>query len=176
MTYIHIPRTGGQSVREFLLKEKDAVIMPLNDRRINGKHPDIWTAKEYFGDLGYTFCTVRNPYDRVVSMFSHLKKVDKNMPSNTDFKKFVFNYADYDTFMKPASRWFNDGDVDYVMRFENLAQDFKDIQAKLNTNRKLIHKNAAPHNNYSMYYDNEIRDFISEKFKGDLERFNYSFE
>jgi chondroitin 4-sulfotransferase 11 len=176
MTYIHVPRTGGQSVREFLLKEKDAKIMSLGKRDINTKHPDIWTTKNHFGDLGYTFCTVRNPYDRLVSMFAHLKRVDRNMPAKTDFSKFVFEYADYDTFMKPISSWFNNGDIDYIMRFENLSNDFEVIKKKLDANRGLIHKNAASHNNYKSYYTDEIKEFVTEKFKEDIERFNYSFE
>lgn len=175
VTFIHIPKTAGQSIRAWLMEFPDANIMSLKDRHINGKHPDFKTTKDAFGDLGWTFCAVRNPYDRAVSMWSHLKRVDKSFPGY-GFKKFVFEYADYETFMKPISTWFDGGDIDYVMKFENLANDFKVIQERLGSQKKLIKKNVSSHNAYQDYYDDDTRDFVTNKFKNDLERFNYSFE
>lgn len=176
-TFIHIPRTGGQSTRKWIMEyDKNAKIMPLDKRDINVKHPDIWTAKKYFGhDLGFTFCTVRNPYDRLVSMWGHLKKRDSDMDSNMSFKKFVLEYADYTTFMKPISCWFGPNDIDYIIRFENLNEDFKFIQNRFKTKKILIRKNGSKHEAYTTYYDNELIEFVAKKFKDDLERFNYVF-
>ena len=175
-TFLHIPRTGGQSVRAWLMEFEDAKIMSLGDRHINVKHPDYKTTVAEFGDLGWTFCTVRNPFDRLVSMFGHLKRVDKNLPPAYNFKDFVFKYADYETFMKPISTWFEDGEIDYIMRFENLANDFKTVKERLGSSRKLIKKNSSYHKHYSTYYDQETRDFVTDKYKSDLDRFDYFFE
>lgn len=170
MTFIHIPKTGGQSIREYLMTIPGAELMPLNKREINVKHPDIWTAQKHFGELGWTFCVVRNPYDRIVSMWGHLRRVNH---LSCSFRDFVLKKAKYDDYMKPMTHWFDD--IDHVLRFETLRQDFELIQNKIGIKGKLIHKNRSQHNKYTEYYDNELKEFVADKFKEDLVRFNYKY-
>lgn len=170
MTFIHIPKTGGQSIREYLMSVPGAEIMPLNKREINVKHPDIWTAQKHFGELGWSFCVVRNPYDRIVSMWGHLQRVGY---TKSPFRKFVMKEAKYDDYMKPMSAWFDH--IDHVIKFENLRKDFQLVQDKIGVKSKLIHKNKSAHKPYTEYYDDELIEFVSEKFKEDLQRFDYKY-
>lgn len=176
VTFIHIPKTGGKSIRDWMLAIPDAEIMPLNGNDIQIKHPDVWKTEEYFGELGWTFCCVRNPYDRILSMWQHLKKTIKY---KGDFTKFVMEDADYNTYMKPMSTWFDE--VDYVMKFENLNKDFKLVQEKLKKTDSLKHIGKGTLNKFDtlmiieLYYTDEVKEFVTEKFKEDLERFNYSY-
>lgn len=176
VTFIHIPKTGGKSIRDWMLAIPDAEIMPLNDNDIQIKHPDVWKTEEYFGELGWTFCCVRNPYDRILSMWQHLKA---GIRYKGNFTEFVMKDADYNTYMKPMSHWFDE--IDYVMKFETLNKDFKLVQEKLKKTDSLKHIGKGTLNKFDtlmiieLYYTDEIKEFVTEKFKEDLERFNYSY-
>ena len=167
ITFIHIPKTGGQSVRAVLRKVPGAEIMPLNGRDINIKHPDINTTRNRFGDLGWTFCVVRNPYDRIVSMWQHIRKVTNY---TGDLNHFILEHADYNTFMKPQSKWFNHGEIDFIIRFENLRNDWETIRKKIKC-KKLPHKNKALKIPYE--WTQETRKAVQEEFKEDFKRFGY---
>ena len=41
--------------------------------------------------------------------------------------------------------------------------------------KNLARKNTTKHNHYSKYYDEECKDIVSERYKEDLENFNYKF-
>ena len=61
-TFIHIPKTAGSSF-EFWIRENNII----HDRQ--QKHCTLEDAKGIWKKLGYTFCFVRNPYARMVSMY-----------------------------------------------------------------------------------------------------------
>ena len=172
VTFIHIPRTGGQSVRELIRTVPTATISSLKGSDINIKHPDIKRAKEIFGDLGWTFCTVRNPYNRFTSMYSHLIRCNW-MPQNTSIEKYTYELADYETFAKPMSKWFTDGDIDYIIRFENLRKDFQTVADKLEISNTLPHINQGRIKNHKTLLTDEIKDFVYKKYEEDFERFGY---
>ena len=61
-TFIHIPKTAGSSF-ELWISEN----ITHFDRQ--QKHCTLTDARNIWKKLGYTFCFVRNPYARMVSMF-----------------------------------------------------------------------------------------------------------
>jgi hypothetical protein len=69
------------------------------------------------------------------------------------------------------------GNVDYVMRFENLADDFRTVSAKLGIPpAPLPQYNRSDREHYSKYYDAELRELIRKRFAPEIERFGYAFE
>lgn len=174
VTFIHVPRTGGQSVRKVIQTSGlNYEISSLAERHIDVKHPTYARAVELFGELGWTFCTIRHPFTRFTSMFQHLSRVDRNMKVNS-LEQFAYEYADYDTFMRPQSVWFEEGDIDYIMRFENLGKDFKVVANKLGIpENSLVHINQARNQNHKTALTPKLKDFLYEKFKTDFDRFGY---
>jgi hypothetical protein len=72
LLYIHIPKTAGQSIHQ-ALGQKNGPHIPLRRRKINPSH--------------IIFTTVRNPYDRALSLFHwfrqlHLDPQKKRNPHN----------------------------------------------------------------------------------------------
>ncbi len=67
--------------------------------------------------------------------------------------------------------------VDYTMRFENLADDFRTVCGTLSISpTSLPRYNRSSREHYSKYYDDELREFVRMRFAAEIERFGYTFE
>ena len=86
--------------------------------------------------------------------------------------------------MKPAESYLLDEDgnmiVDFVAKYENRHADLAYIGKKINCpklgqEQKLAEFTPKAYH-YSEYYDSELRDFVAEIAKWEIEKFNYSFE
>ena len=92
-------------------------------------------------------------------------------------------------FYEPCTWWISDKryqiDVDYIMRFENLEEDFNKLLEKVGIKDKieLPHINPMPRNvdsdikssSYKSYYDDDTKKIIEVYFKSDIEEFGYEF-
>jgi len=66
--------------------------------------------------------------------------------------------------------------MNYIGRFENLDQDFKNICKKINLPKiELKHQNKTTHKHYCECYDEESIEIIKKKFEEDIKVFNYEF-
>jgi hypothetical protein len=67
--------------------------------------------------------------------------------------------------------------VDYIMRFESLADDFRAVCKAIGISpRTLPQYNRSGREHYSRYYDDELRELVRTRFAAEIERFNYTFE
>jgi hypothetical protein len=67
--------------------------------------------------------------------------------------------------------------VDCIMRFENLADDFRGVCDAIGISPPALPQyNRSNRQHYSKYYDNELRELVGARFAAEIERFNYSFE
>lgn len=69
--FIHIPKSAGDSIRHLLCNHGN------HGRLFLGKHANYRMAKNELGDqiCQYkTFSVIRNPYDRILSFYHHLRK------------------------------------------------------------------------------------------------------
>ena len=68
-------------------------------------------------------------------------------------------------------------DVDFIMKFECLDDDFKLVCKRLEIPYSpLLKRNVSDREHYSKYYDDELREIVSNKFIKEIEFGNYSFE
>ena len=66
--------------------------------------------------------------------------------------------------------------ADYIGRFERLQEDWAMIAKRLGVSKVLPHARANPRpRHYTEYYTPETRGIIEQKFKVDIETFNYRF-
>ena len=190
LIFVHLPKTAGTSINDVLdvevqghrtLKE----IKLLLDKSIYNSYKKI--------------SVVRNPYDRMVSLYkSTLPIVMKNARENNyvgddftfeDWFWNIYNHINniaheplygapcYDSMVGDSNKL----SIDYILRFENLEEDWNDMFNDLNLKvPELLRLNTTKHEHYSKYYQYQTGEmminFIYEIFKKDFDTFGYEFE
>jgi hypothetical protein len=66
--------------------------------------------------------------------------------------------------------------VDFVGRYETLAQDFAQVCQTLKITAQLPHVNKSVHHDYRAYYTERTRRMVADHFAADIELFGYTFE
>jgi hypothetical protein len=67
--------------------------------------------------------------------------------------------------------------VNYIIRFENLADDFRTVCGTLGISPATLPRyNRSSREHYSKYYDAELRRLVQTRFAAEIERFGYAFE
>ena len=159
--FIHIPKTGGGSISRALgIWSLSSHLTARDMRQID---PD-WCGK-------FSFTFVRNPWDRIVSYAHSLRGRRKKNVWDQPGPLALRPQVDY--IMDDAGQPL----VDFVGRFETLAEDFATICGRIGIpTPRLPHLNrAAQRGPYREYLDARARDFIAESYAEDIARFGYSF-
>ncbi len=192
--FIHIPKTAGNSIQSALRNYSEDQLVALRKEqdgieRFGLRNPNYnikkhSTLAEYrdalgnaqFGNL-YKFTCVRNPWDRMVSYYF----TPTQSPETWDQKKFrkmifkAVSVADYLRLDNCEQDPF--ANVDYIMRFENLADDFRTVCGTLGISPATLPQyNRSNRKHYSKYYDDELRELVHTRFAEEIERFGYAFE
>ena len=169
--FIHIPKTGGSSLRRELIKNKsDEDLVFLDDNQHN-KVPSIkkiYTENDINWKSTFKFAFVRNPWDRVVSYYLYQFK------NKLSFKQFVKQSKD--TQLSYIQDKNGDVDVDFVGQFENYKQDAEFILKKFGMCQEMkTHTNRTYHKHYIEYYTNETRSIVEDNYAKDIEYFGYKY-
>jgi hypothetical protein len=192
--FVHIPKTAGNSIQSVLrdysedqlvaLRKEQDGIERFGLRNSSYKIKKHSTLNEYYEALGgdqfrdlYKFTCVRNPWDRMVSYYF----TPTQSPETWSPKKFrgIISKA----VSVPDYLRLDDGEedpfanVDYIMRFESLADDFRAVCMAIGISPPTLPQyNRSSRDHYSKYYDDELREFVRTRFAAEIERFNYTFE
>jgi hypothetical protein len=192
--FIHIPKTAGNSIQSALRDYSEDQLVALRKEqdgveRFGLRNPKYKIKKhstlaEYRTALGetqfddlYKFTCIRNPWDRMVSYY--FTPTQKTEPwDRKKFRKIILgalSVADYLRLDKGEGDLF--ANVDYVMRFENLADDFRTVCRALDISPTTLPRyNRSNREHYSKYYDDELRELVRARFAAEIERFGYTFE
>jgi hypothetical protein len=203
--FVEVPKTGSTSVRRILgaaikphlslseikrmmesywvirrgkrdrIMEWLYLMLPVEQRKGRGRRQ----FESYF-----KFGFVRNPWDRVVSLYERNEATQ--MRQEITFTEFVrwIQYSSATCVHSSPHRyqldWFVDADgkmlADFIGRFERLQEDWAVIAKKLGVSEALPHTRANPRlRHYTEYYTPETQRIIEDKFRMDVETFNYRF-
>ena len=143
-----------------------------------------YKAKQYKSHFKFAF--VRNPWDRVVSCYCD-KVLKKRYPAfascyGKNFSYFVAfinrqNLANADRHIKLQTQLFPHKKVDFIGRFENFSRDLQYVFKKIGLKNVVIPRmNSTDHPHYSTFYDEYTKRIIANKYKADIEAFDYAFE
>ncbi len=195
--FVHIPKNAGSSIGKILPDDCNVY------RHHPAKHAKSILGAEAY-DEHFTFAFVRNPWDRLVSLYHFTKAqvcrrskkwkdkaaLNKNdyilAMLNNDFSGFVKELVKQDTTISihghavgwQQKEWvMEDGEiiVDFIGRFETLEKDMNEVRDVLNINKKLPFLNKTKHKKYTSYYDVEIKNLVSNAYKDDIEMFKYKY-
>jgi len=180
LLFIHIARTGGTSIETALVREDWWKIDPKT------KHLSASQTHRYYGETAWrdytTFAIVRNPWDRLVSMWSigywyspdtHLKGVKP-----ASFKDFLHTLKPHpaEIYNTLHQSEILDEPVDFILRFENLQEEFSGMLKQRNLDEiTLPTALKSERGQYREYYDDETADLIAKTYADDIQRFHYSF-
>lgn len=176
--FIHINKTGGTSITRALRKPFEH-LTALEKRSQVGEI--VWQEK-------FTFSFVRNPYDKVVSLY-HFRvktnqtgladdKLDFNNWVNLVFRQKDPGYYNKPKMFMPCTDWLTDQGgkllVDFVGRFERMEEDFKTVLKKAGLKpTSLPHLKKSSRGDFNDYYSAESKTIVREWFAKDFERFEY---
>ena len=185
--FVHIAKAAGQSVSMALFGDKEPGHWSIRDF----EWEDSKLLNEYF-----KFTIVRNPWDRLVSAYFYLKNTteyenDQIFASEyltrfSTFEEFVHDGLDNESvfswvhFRTQKSFLINQQghiDLDFIGRFENLEVDFRKIAHKLGKPDTLAigKANYSKREDYKNYYNQTMVDAVYDKYKEDIEYFEYEF-
>ena len=201
--FVHIPKTGGTSVRNALAPfateplnhwhNRELKRLGVNTNVLLGnfqsyryrKHAKISTAQrcipqDVFAGM-FKFSFVRNPWDLLVSNYSFIRSHPNHKRhgrvSKLTFPEFI-EFAAFKRigFQKRAiSDAYGNLLVDKVGFFENLNSDFEEITDRLSIVSELPHLNQVPRADYRDFYTTETRRKVAEIYREDIEVFEYEF-
>ena len=203
--FVDIPRTSSTSIKNELAKiygityakRKLGATGFDNLRYIFPCHLPAQQIRSIIGEelweRIFTFTFIRNPWDRMVSLFHYMKE-QGNLPEEVVFRDYVLQFNtprymlkshahSYHAYYYGLSEYVVDSDdnviVDYIGRYENRMEDIRAISDKISCQdlgNLCLQRIERSHKHYSEYYDDETKDVISRVFKRDIEMFEYSFQ
>lgn len=185
--FIHIPKAAGTSV---LTEISDG-----DYKRDHCKYKIYLDANPDKFKAYYKFCFIRNPFDRMVSIYNYLKN-DGNKADDTywgglirqkypSFDEFVLNFLndknihEHAIFTPQYLFIFNhkhESMVDFIGKFESINDDYQVIATQLNLKNSLPHINQSKSlkKHYKDYYQNDdVVEKIVKLYQLDFDLLGY---
>ena len=211
--FVHVPKCAGSFIQNAYgldkLNPRDQVIYDnVTSNGVTAQHRNIntlidrniITTDEW--NKFYSFAIVRNPYDRVVSLFHYLKRVEDsnqtkltNLTDGKSFKDYIMHVHDNQHLIpdvgldnvitqhglrnqwKPMCDWMPEY-ISAVYKLEHgMCNITADIERVCGVRSKLKcdkPSNTSIHDHYSRYYDRETQQAVLSIYKSDFDRFGYS--
>lgn len=196
IAFVHIPRTGGTTVEKMLglYEPWPTVRMDLlrgpyqrDGEQLHLQHlplEDMSAIAQVDLSQWYKFAFVRNPWDRLVSVFCFMNRGNRDCGLER-FRSFVSWAAtviakrdhlvgDY-CHLRPQVE-FSINELDYLGRFENLEADLRKIFSHVGLPiDEIPHEHQTKRKRYVDYYDSETEQQVADLYADDIESLGYRF-
>ena len=201
--FIHIPKTGGNSIQSYLqhFSEDEITINKDQDGTERfGVRNNVYNTVKHTKLRGYKavlprdlyfslykFATIRNPWDRVASAFFSPGKKNETFHPKA-FRVSIQRKAllrdvlsEWPAVLRRLTRYTGwpplDYHVDYLIRFEHLDHDFAHVCNVLDIPYvPLPRRNASTREHYSTYYTDETIELVRARFAEEIAFGKYQFE
>jgi hypothetical protein len=183
--YVHIPKTGGTTIKN-LFKSVDGNLSQPNHSPITSIK-NVFSINDIVNPNIFTFTFVRNPFTRFMSLYYHeCRKVKDTI----QLRKFVEGVIDNYFLYMPQSYYVNEdkSNLSFVGKYESFIDDLNFVLKQFNIQHKIPHLNRNPiydkhpHLNSDKYYsqilsqEKWVVEWIRERYKDDFKIFNYGME
>lgn len=195
IVFLHIPKTAGQSIDK-ILKEKIS-----KDKYFYFHGKKVIKENLEIVKKGFTFCFVRDPWDRMVSNYFYSHKMYNLLEKNTDtsihqlrvnivektnsFEEYVYwiykyrentlnqlHFIPQSEFIQPIRKH-----IDFIGRYENLNKNIKKLSKvlKIPIVLSIVNNSKERKKDYISYYNKETKRMVEEMYKADIKNFKYKF-
>ena len=156
--------------------------------RMNNFTVDGAEANDSFGLNDNGFASVRNPWERAVSLYS--RKEGVQVSKNISFEEFIeHHFYASDTCAIPSLHknqfdWLSDENgellMDYVFRLEDFSQAIKEIESRTSgrivLQERIENKNSDSRSSgYQEIYNSNTKNIIAKRFEKDIDFFKFKF-
>lgn len=206
--FIHVPKTGGNSIQNILSKYSEDKIVTLAKHQDGIERFEVRSNKyaiqkhstlnqyrkeiepEIFKRL-FKFSTIRNPWDLCISYYfsPHRGKIEWNRDSFKELIQTIPTIRHYLMIESIADRLNRklhisfsnkakplDCDIDFLIRFEKLNEDFKKVCDILEIPFvELPQRNKSKREHYTEYYDDELIELVRRRFSDEIKHVNYIY-
>lgn len=207
--FVHNPRTGGTTIERLLAKVGARRVTSLRDEfgieKSLSVHAPIRDLQEQLDPGSFAaihkFAFVRNPWDRLVSIFKfqHRDRIKASIELSTKgdvqelvaqeqqevrlFREWLFaEHPELEFGGRPITRvpqtwWLSDDNgivVDHIGKFENLKNELFELRNKLAVAESFNPINKSEKRfPWWNYFDQESFQWVAEHFSSDIENFEY---
>jgi hypothetical protein len=186
--FVHVPKAAGTSVSRSLFGSLGGGHTKMSEYQV------VFSPSELRRYFKFTF--VRNPWDRLHSAYHFLR----NGGASQRDREFARTLEDFGSFDEFVCRWVNEKNVetfvhfepqnrficlpgrrkpavDFVGRFENLAEDYEAIRARVASAQPLLHVNKTDDRpDFREEYSDKARAIVARVYRRDIEMLGYAFE
>lgn len=217
--FVKSAKTAGTSIEAALSSycEGDDIVTPLGNYRVNRDESGQWVHRAMNpGDFQqhewgasirdkvgpevwesyFKFSIARNPWDRVVSLFTWKARNDASLkPRRRFYHRLGVPFDEFAEVKKRFAEFVKAGDwqtndrfyildgklgVDFIIHYEDLAAGFAEVCQRLGLPQMALPRLKAgirpTKYHYSQYYDEETKDIVADRHRNDIELLGYRFE
>jgi hypothetical protein len=204
--FIHVPKTGGNSVSTALQTYTDIQFVAANSPKGFGVNENFWPIDPVYGSIKhfsvehwstllgesisdyFLFGTVRNPFDRAISTYFFMKQamIQNRVPwleDHSDEARERFSKSEFHNFLVsgvPTQLSFlksNAGLNIHLMRYERLVDDFAAVSRKLDLNQASLPLiNASRRPPSTRLLDADTQKLLIDVYEEDFRSFGYGYE
>ena len=204
--FIHVPKTGGNSVSTALQTYTDIQFVVANSPKGFGQSENFWPIDPIYGSIKhfsvdkwsellgkrisdyFLFATVRNPIDRAISLYFFMKQAINHkqiswLEDNSDDARDRFSKSEFCKFLLsgvPSQMSFLNSSAEldiHLMRYERLVDDFAAVCCQLGLNHTSLPViNASRRPPLKHLLDAGTKKLLVEVFEDDFRSFGYAYE
>lgn len=197
--FIHVPKTGGNSIQDALRSYSEDTLVAIAEHQDGVERFEVRNAnyrltkhstlshyksaleRDVYNSL-FRFATIRNPWDMMIShYFSPHRGVTRW--DRKAFLKLLQRVPPLRHYIGAKPSWWRRGskqlvsDVQYLIRFEQLEEDFQIVCQRLGLPPLTLPKrNQSNRSHYSQYYDEETKAAVGKAFAAEIALGGYNFE
>lgn len=202
--FVHINKSGGGVITEHMRKNGNTSITGFH-RSLQNMLTICKKNNINKEDL-YIFTIVRNPWERMLSMYLFYHSSNYNSPEffsgnheiDNDFNNWItWIYSSqfdrtrihsavniFDYCFSNQLNWLKDSsgeiiNINKIIRFENMKTELPELFIKTMKLKKInLLKKVHPtkHEHYSKYYNDTTRELVAQHYAEDIKKFDYKFE
>ena len=173
IVFVHAPRTSGTSIENEILKDK---LVPDPEKHLRASQIKTILKEDWANYFKFTI--VRNPWDRIISMYHQIFHQAYGIKTGKSLEFFLQNYSPAPWEYGIQCSDYADEDMDLIIKFEDRQNGLNKLQdltgLKINHSRK-SRSRTREKKDYREYYNEITKKAVENYFSKDIKLYDYSF-